>query len=717
MYSINACKTSILFLMAGLLLAAAAPAHEATAVDRSLQYDSLDRTVIHYTLHEFQQIPVRIQGGEYLQLGLPGCAYVQNGDAGQPQLPRLTESVLIPDTARMEAHLLSEEDYEIEGVEIVPSKGSILRKVDPASVPYIFGPQYNENAFFPGPIVSLREPFIVHDVRGIVVEINPFQYNPVTKVLRVYHELTVEVSAVDNNGANPLDRSGVPHRPDKSFETIYANQFSNYAGNRTEPPSEDGDMLVISHGPFMSAMQPFVDWKNSIGINTTMVDVATIGNNATAIGNYIDNLYNTSNLAFVLLVGDHTEVASVPYSYTVSDPDYSTITPDWYPDLLIGRFSATTTAHVTTQVERTLAYEQELHDVSMGGWNAAALGVASNQGPGHYGEYDNAHVDLMMDELTDYGFTSITKSYDPSGTKTIIKNALNNGVRTVQYTGHGGPTGWGNGGGFSNSDVHALVNEGTLPFVVSVACNVGEFDYGECFCEAWQQATNNGAPTGSIAHYGSSVSQYWDEPMYGQGNHAYSNALGALERFWMENNWSIGAQWFGGSCIMMDICGTSGQDMFRTWIVFGDPSLRTYGSAGPQSLMSSSSAIPVYAPVSIDFSIDLEGCGGYNYVIVSGVTGTMPGTTLPGGLVVPINFDAWTYFCLAYMNTMPLLDNFMGVLDSAGTASATLNTSGLTPLDPRLIGDHLYFAAVAWPSGKSYEVATNFKVLTFTSGL
>jgi hypothetical protein len=699
------------------MLASPGFAHEAkSCLDKELSYTDLDRTVIHFTLTDFDQVPVSIEGKEYMNIAVPGCAYFKHGAAGQPQLPRVSESLMIPDTARMAVTVLNSEYYEITEIDVAPSKGSILRSVDPATVPHVFGPEYGQDAFFPGVVAEGRDPYILRDVRAMVVDLYPFQYNAKMRVLRVYTSIEVEVKAVGQATQNVLHRNGkMTERPSVSFERMYMNQFGNYLGNRGDPPSEDGDMLIISHGPFMSAMQSFVDWKNSLGISTTMVDVATIGNNYTAIKNYITNVYNTSNLTFVLLVGDANEVKSMPYSGTVADPDYSTITADWYPDILVGRFSAQNVSHVWTQRDRTIAYETEGHDVLMGGWNAAALGVASNQGPGHYGEYDNQHVDLLLDELVSYGFTTITKSYDYSGTPAIITGALHDGVRTVQYTGHGGPTGWGNGGGYSNSDVDLLQNVGKLPFIVSVACNVGEFDYGTCFCEAWMRAEYNGQPTGAIAHYGSSVGQYWDEPMYGQGNHAIGNKYGALERFWMNMNWSIGCEWFGGSCCMMDLCGTPGQDMFRTWICFGDPSLRVYGAPGPQMLTVDSSAIPINQAAQINFTV----CPGpdyanYKYCLLTGATGTQPGSLLPNGVKIPLNFDDWTFFALQFLNSS-MFGDFFGVLDAQGEATATFDTAALVPIDPRLVGFHVYFCGILWPAGGGFEMPTNPKALLITN--
>ena len=47
-----------------------------------------------------------------------------------------------------------------------------------------------------------------------------------------------------------------------------------------------------------------------------------------------------------------------------------------------------------------------------------------------------------------------------------------------------------------------------------------------------------------------------------------------------EAYWSFGALAFAGSCLMMDEYGSAGVDMFDTWIVFGDPSVRVFCSTG-----------------------------------------------------------------------------------------------------------------------------------------
>jgi parallel beta-helix repeat protein len=68
------------------------------------------------------------------------------------------------------------------------------------------------------------------------------------------------------------------------------------------------------------------------------------------------------------------------------------------------------------------------------------------------------------------------------------------------------------------------------------------------------------------------------------------------------------------------------------------------------------------------------------YILLAGISGTQPGTLLPGGLAtLPLNWDFMTDLVLAYLNTS-LFDQFMGTLDAESNAEAHLV---LPPLEAR----------------------------------
>ena len=66
-----------------------------------------------------------------------------------------------------------------------------------------------------------------------------------------------------------------------------------------------------------------------------------------------------------------------------------------------------------------------------------------------------------------------------------------------------------------------------------------------------------------------------------------------------------------------------------------------------------------------------------NYLIIGGVSGTEPGTSLPGGhATLPVNWDAFTDLEMNLLNTY-IFSNFAGVLDAKGEGSAQLNAPAI----------------------------------------
>ena len=79
---------------------------------------------------------------------------------------------------------------------------------------------------------------------------------------------------------------------------------------------------------------------------------------------------------------------------------------------------------------------------------------------------------------------------------------------------------------------------------------------------------------------------------------------------------------------------------------------------------------------------------GRNYLLLGSVSGTDPGTPLPGGqAVLPLNWDTFTNVVLSLLNSS-IFSGFMGTLDGTGYAAASLN---LPPV-PGMAGITLYFA-------------------------
>ena len=195
----------------------------------------------------------------------------------------------------------------------------------------------------------------------------------------------------------------------------------------------------------------------------------------------------------------------------------------------------------------------------------------------HNGEDDYQHIDKIRDDLLEYTYTSVHRDYsnvpDVTSSAAMISEHINAGVSIINYCNHGYPTSWAVFS-YGNSHVNALTNNNKLPFIISVACNNGEYSYyTTCFAEAWMRATNNttGEPTGAIGGMFSYISQPWTPPMYGQDEmndiivESYSNNIKR----------TMGGVSLNGNMKILDLGSNSDayKATYNTWHLFGDPTL------------------------------------------------------------------------------------------------------------------------------------------------
>jgi|GEM_PF-826754 len=80
---------------------------------------------------------------------------------------------------------------------------------------------------------------------------------------------------------------------------------------------------------------------------------------------------------------------------------------------------------------------------------------------------------------------------------------------------------------------------------------------------------------------------------------------------------------------------------------------------------------------------------GRQYVVGGSMSGSYPGYALPGGKVIPLNYDGFTAMVLSHLNA-PQFQDFLGNLDGAGEAVAMLDSFG--PVNPLYVGRRLTFA-------------------------
>ncbi len=559
----------------------------------------LATTRLSFELNRFMTADVTAMGGEWTALALPGAAL--RLERGAPELPVVRTSIAIYDLGAVGLRVSDAVYDEFADVDLLPSKGSISREIDPASVPYELGRVYAEDRWYPEDSVEIGEPYILRDTRGAVVSVNAFQYNPARRTLRVLRSATIEVVTTADRGMNEMHVR--PSVRSVEFERAYAGRYLNAdalfqsgtlatARGRYSPVPEVGPMLIIAYDDFVGSMESFVEWKEQSGVPTSLVALSTVGSTDDDIASYILDAYQNDGIAFVLLVGDGDQVPTYLDGSKAADPMYALLDgADSYPDILIGRFSAETTDDVLTQVTRSVEYESQPQ--AGAAWYHKATGIASNQ-DGGTGTPDFEFIEDMRQTLLGFAFTDVDAIYDPSASTAQIAAALDEGRGLVNYMGHGATMGWSTGP-FINGHVNALVNDDMLPWIVSTACYVGKFHTLTCFAEAWMRATNGDRPTGAVGIYASSISQDWVPPITAH--------LEIMDLLVTGENRTLAGLYMNGACAMIDAYGATGANESDHWHVFGDPSLHVRTAAPGTLTVTHGGSVD---PTAFEFAVQTE---------------------------------------------------------------------------------------------------------------
>ncbi len=535
---------------------------------------------IDFTLGNYDLTEVTYDGTTYSEIVFDGTVFTNL--KGFAELPYISASLMLPADKNVTLKVIPGDfqDYNLNNP-LLPSRGTIYRDQDPSAIPYEISPSSLRDNWYPQNIARNTTPFIIKDIRGTSVYVYPFRYNAVKNVIRVYSSVTIQLIENETTPVNPITKKSTTVL--KEMDGIYNSLFINYSENKDDLTiGEYGDILVICTDRDEDAIQPFIDWKMEKGYNVSMEIVST-GTNVKTI---VQDVYNANNnLLYVQLVGDWADIkCDVLGGGAPMDPQLGCVVgSDEVADITIGRISSNSPSDVTVQINKIINYEK--NPEAGASWYSSAIGIASNQGPGDDGELDKDHIQVIWDDKLDpLTYDAFSPIYDPTASSTMVTTAVNSGASIINYTGHGSPTSWGTTG-FSNSNVSSLTNGDKLPWIVSVACNNGNFqDPGDCFGEAWVKKQDGGA----VMFLGATISQPWQPPMRGQdyfmdvliGGYDYSAHPGQNGISTSEQRTTLGAIVFNGLALMTAESGTSDDwETAKTWITFGDPSMQPRSSA------------------------------------------------------------------------------------------------------------------------------------------
>lgn len=553
-----------------------------------------NETIIDVQIGDINQKNIATPYGDAVKIALDkGTAILEKG---APDLPKLAFSIIVPNNKKSTIAVLENEFVEFKNIFVAPSKGKIYRNEQPDLIPFTMSAHYSKNEFYPGKVANLNPPFILRDYKGQSIHINPVQYNPITKTLRVYAHLKIKITYDEISSENNIPKEEHISHVVEEFDHIYANQFLNYKTTSAlySPLSQQGSMLIICPANYLPEIAPYNKWKQMKGIKTYLVNTDTLigGVNENSIYNLVQEYYQTHQIAYVTIVGDHANIPAmlglnkIPNLMGPSDNAYGYMsTGDHYPEIMVGRISGETKEEIATQVNRTLMYEKTPNTTS--NWVQNQVGMSSDQGPGDDNQYDYEHIcDILDSNKNNYHYVNNKGYFDGDQTgcndalgspaPSDLINEFNTGFGLLNYCGHGSTASF-TTSGFGISDIPSLQNNtGKWPFIFSTACVNGNFMFQTCLAESLLRAkdTTAGNPQGAIAALMSTINQSWDPPMQGQ------DEMNAILRGARINNKksTFGALVANGNMSVMENYNSSsnpqdGDEIADTWTIFGDPSV------------------------------------------------------------------------------------------------------------------------------------------------
>ncbi len=128
------------------------------------------------------------------------------GEEGKPELPKWDTLIPVPNGAAAVVYVADSSSVILENFEIQPHQRLMnAERSDKAPLDVVVDATiYQTDAFFPETICSVAPPVIDAGTRKTFFQVCPFQYNPVTKQLKVYTALEVEIRFEGSDSRNAM---------------------------------------------------------------------------------------------------------------------------------------------------------------------------------------------------------------------------------------------------------------------------------------------------------------------------------------------------------------------------------------------------------------------------------------------------------------------------------------------------------------------------------
>jgi len=338
--------------------------------------------------------------------------------------------------------------------------------------------------------------------------------------------------------------------------------------------SNGADLLIIAHRDFKASLDSLKSLRQTQGLSVEVIDVEDVfdefsyGNKTPqALKEFV--AFATGNWKkaprYVLLAGDAsldpknylgygdsdfvpTKLLDTQLMQTASDNWLADFNGDDVEDVPIGRLPVRTPQEAASMISKIVSYDRAARSES--------ILLVADRNDGYNFDLTNSQLrQLIPDSLK---VEEISRgSLDDATAKDRLIDAINRGQKVVNYSGHGAVDNWRSL--LRNEDALALTNANSLPLFITMTCLNGY--YQDPVIDALAESLMKSSRGGAVAVWASSG-------MTMPGNQAVLNQQVFRLLFDSSHSGNL------GDLTMRAKLATLDPDIRRTWVLFGDPSMK-----------------------------------------------------------------------------------------------------------------------------------------------
>jgi len=576
--------------------------------------DDNNSTVIRIEIAGFEQNDFFTGNKNYQKIDLLLESFLTN--PGHPKVPYISQVLAIPDKAALSVEVLETGNiHTFSNINLPPARESWYEG-SPETAYTENSLIYGSDKSYPGNLAQMDQPSVFRDLRISRLSVFPMRYNPAKKQLEVVSSLTVRINYGTGEVINPKTSAKRPITP--SFGKLYNSFIFNYQSvlEKSYGGKEEGHelMLCIMPDDFYNSFLAYSEWKRQSGVDIHITKFSDIGANPyneDIIKDHIDDAYFNWEVppTHVLIIGDDDifpkKMITLDGWTFPSDNYFVEIDGnDFFPDLMIGRFTNQGDYRLQVMINKFLKYEQTPY-VTETDWFKKGTCCSNNA----YTSQVTTKSFAAERMLVDGGFTSVDEMMSDWGCTYDLQDvmsAINEGRSYLNYRGEGWNSGWAaNCYQFEIDDVYDLTNGEKMTFVTSIGCGVAMFDGpgNNCFGEAWVECGSLSNVYGAPAFIGPTSNTHT----------TYNNKIdkGIYVGMFQEGMDTPGQALIRGGLYMYNVFGISDpwvEYHYKVYCTLGDPSIHIWKDVPQEVTVNHPATIPIGYNL-VEFSVNHTSSG------------------------------------------------------------------------------------------------------------